>query len=209
MIKYNLYVGNEKMNFSLIGLDDFFALQEIDSFTSRFKSEEEVKDFLVKAKMFNGNKNNKLFIEYSYKYLRKLDPVFEKHKKFIMPIDLEGSYYKIYDTMVNYFEDKDFLKKLYTFCKSHANSNAYLVKNLIAGVELEYGEKSQIVSDICESLMVKYKDGERSYNYKSIRDLGMFMFNYYQLQKATNSELDEEKPLFIPYEGEQMSFLKK
>jgi UDP-2,3-diacylglucosamine pyrophosphatase LpxH len=124
-------------------------------------------------------------------------------------MDLEYSYNRIYDTMMSYFEDREFLKKLYTYCKSHANTNAYLVKNVIDGLEFEYNEKSQLVSDICESMMIRYNAGERIYNYKGIRDLGMFIFNFDKLKKIETQKNEDEKTLFKPYEGQQLSFIKK
>ena len=95
MIKYNLYVGNQKIDFSLIGLDNFYKLTDLDLFTSRFKSAEELKKYLGDVKLIDKDNNYKVYIEYSYKFLRTLTPLYEEHKKFISPIDSESSYYRI------------------------------------------------------------------------------------------------------------------
>ena len=208
MITYSLCVGNEEMDFFFFFLNDLNNLKKIDIFTSRFKNVSELKKYLISKKMLRENNDYKTYIEYFYRHIRRLDVIYEEHTSFVAPLNLEASYYKIQDFIVTYFDNKEFLKKLYSYLKAHANSNAYIVRNCISGVEVDYNEKSQIVSDICESIMVKYMDGKRIYNYKALRDLGMFMFNYEKTQKLEQQK-KEEKPLFVPYSGEQLTFFKK
>ena len=208
MVKYNLYVGNERIDFSHIGLDNFYDLNDIDTFTSRFKNEVELKKFLVATKLLKENNEYKTYIEYSYGHIRRLDIMYKSQTCFVAPLDLEASYYKIQDSILAYFDDKDFLRKLYSYLKAHANSNAYIIRNCILGADVTFNEKNEIVSDICESTMIKYKDGEVVYNYKSLRDFGMFMYNYCEKEEIKKGK-ELEESIFKPYEGEQLKMAVK
>ena len=203
MVKYQLCVGGIETRYI------YSNLKELDFFTSHYRNEKAFLEYLKNSGMIKEIENQNIYIKYTYKYPRVLDVIYKENTLFFSPNNLENSYYKIQDAIYSFFDNKDFLRKLYFLCKEKANSNAIILSNYINGSIIEYGEKNQFVSDLCESLLVNYSNGNRNYNYKNMRDLGLIICKFSNSKKSIVEKESGEKQIFTPLECEQLSFFKK
>lgn len=209
MVTYKIHVGNKVIDPKELGISNSNDLRKIDLFTLRYKDENEFYNELKKIGLITGTEERNIYIQYMYKYMRNIDVLYSRNTMFFLPDNLENSYYKIQDAMYGYFENKRFLRELYFYCKDRKNPNSFILANYLNEPIVEYGEKNQIVFDICESFMVKYSNGNMDFDYKNARDLALLIYKYSCKKKNIEEETKEEKSIFTPLEGEQMSFFKK
>lgn len=209
MVTYKLHVGDKEIDFKELGLKNSNDLKSIDLYTTRFRSGKDFYEYLKKISLITGTEKKDMFIQYTYKYLRNTDILYRENTILFSPNNLEETYYKVQDAIYSFFENKEFLRELYFFCKDRKDPNAFILANYINGSDVEFGEKNQFVSDLCESNMIKYSNGNRNYDYKTTRDLALLIYKFSYSKKATIHNNIEEKSLFTPIEGEQMSFFRK
>ena len=234
MVRYYLgtFVKKEAKIFDIPELNNSnleTCLQKIDNFTMNFSSEKELIKYLTDRGIYTKGEDKKLYIIYNYKGTKKLPVVYNSTKKYT------NTEYLRY-TLKTMATDITFLEKLanhYDIGKSTYNpqlANVQVLRGYVNDVRFSSDKEpffSQVIYNALEDIFLKAvlkkvdkKTGEVDINYRGLRDLSLFIKNYFDklLEKEISYDLhddirkfeyseDYQEPDFPPNSEEEDMYL--
>ena len=210
MAKYKLNVGRKEI---VLKADD--GLIDIDRYTVKFNNDTQLRIDLYNKGIISLKDNYAITLS-SDAYRGNIPVLYKEHLNYINPNNLRLTYVTLQNYFYSNFDDREFLDKLIAFCGclQYPTRGIMELMNVRDGFECSPNEKNEIVEDVCSSIMNFPKT--KVYNYKNIRQFGLFIYRYEKIkdlevikQKIEEPSDDYHLLSSDEYEGEQLSFFKK
>ena len=204
--KIGIVLKKNELRIIELGNSELKNLKFLDKLTLSFSSEEELKEYLLTKNLISTeeiNKKIKIVYKYNGEY-KKLPVIYKNCKKYF---DIQYLRYII----LSFSNDLEFLKKIanhYSIGSAKFNlqgDNVYSIRNYIHAYNNNMLD-SDSVSELNESLEdliakaisnLNTKTGEYTDNYRGLRDLVLFVFNYEELKrlKTIKNNIEQESLL--------------
>lgn len=202
MVNYKLgYVEKKEIK---VVMENLKQIEKIDEFTSSFKDEDTLKVYLYQKGLLKYEelkKNLKVVWTYSNE-TKKLPIVYEDMKKYLDEFYLRAKYMMLSNNV-------DFLEKIarhYSIASEKFNPQGVNVSTIrryisdvrVSGRTFEDKYLSSALNDMFIKVITKLdtKTGELKDNYRGLRDLALFVYNYEN--KLSNDKQNEQvKQTFV------------
>lgn len=171
--------------------NDYYSLEELDLFTSKFIDELDLKMVLFENKLIDYNEilsDISIRIKTNNKLVKvKYDMVYSDSFKYLDTFYLKS----VINTLSN---SKDYLNKLIAYYRNSNcnNENIAKIRWILLGNNDELDLYNTINDFIIREIFkTDYKTGEVSIKYKSLHDLAMFTYNYINKKEVVSENKKE------------------
>lgn len=171
--------------------NDYYSLEELDLFTSKFIDELDLKMLLFENKLIDYNEilsDISIRIKTNNKLVKvKYDMVYSDSFKYLDTFYLKS----VINTLSN---SKDYLNKLIAYYRNSNcnNENIAKIRWILLGNNDELDLYNTINDFIIREIFkTDYKTGEVSIKYKSLHDLAMFTYNYINKKEVVSENKKE------------------
>ena len=211
MVKYNLSFVDENKIELVDAFRNLFSLKQIDKLTMTFKDEDEFKRYLIAGKnMAETYMNREIKIVYRYNGNKKIPVAYSGIKKYFDQYYLRSKLFVLGKSDLSFLEElADHYNERYSLgfnpqFQNIADINFYLSgvrKNYVVASDSEFLDNA--LKDLFEKAAFKIdgKTGEHIENYKELRDLSFFIYDYEMSKK--NVKTVESKPTVIQDSNDQ------